>query len=141
MTRATLSERLRTYDRLWCRLGLTVGPALLLLALASPPLLPLVVERRFEQPEGPEKWLAVIPPLAIVGVATLLLGLVLWCQRWTARTFGLLCPSCGTSLTGKHRPAALGTGCCGRCRARIVEDTEPPGSNADPGAVSERPRE
>jgi hypothetical protein len=141
MTRATLSERLRTYDRLWCRLGLTVGPALLLLALAGPPLLPLVVEWRFEQPEGPEKWLAVILPLAIVGVTTLLLGLVLWCQRWTARTFGLLCPSCGVPLTGKHRAATLSSGCCGRCHARIVEDAWPPGSNADPGAVPERPRE
>jgi hypothetical protein len=122
MTRVMLSERLRAYDRLWCRLGLTLGPAMLLLALAGPSLLPLVVERRFGQPEGSEKWLALILPLAMVGVCTLLLILVLWCGRWTARRFGLLCPSCGANLTGRHRRAALGSGNCGRCHARIVED-------------------
>jgi hypothetical protein len=141
MTKAMLSERLRAYDRLWWRLALTVGPALLLLALAGPPLLSLVVGRRFEPPEGPEKWLAVIPPLVLAGVATLPLVLVLWCENWTARRFGLLCPSCNAPLTGRHRPAAVGAGSCGRCRARIVEDAELAGSNAEPDAPADRPRD
>ena len=122
MTRAMLSERLRSYDRLWRWLALTLGPAMLLLAFAGPSFLPLVVEQRFGQPEGSEKWLALIFPLAMVGVCTLLLILVLWCGRWTARRFGLLCPSCGVNLTGRDRKAVLGSGNCGRCHARIVED-------------------
>src|SRR5690242_13640880 len=99
MNRAVLTERLRAHDRLWCRIGITLGPALLLLALAGPPLLSRVVGRRFEKPpEGPEKWLAVIPPLVLAAGFGLLLALVIWCGRWTARRFGLVCPSCGVSL-------------------------------------------
>jgi hypothetical protein len=140
MTRAMLTERLRAYDRLWGWLGVTVGPAVLLLALAVPPLLPLIVEPRFGQPEGSERWLAVTIPLAFTAVATLLLLLVICCQRWTARTFGLLCPSCSVPLTGKHRRAALGSGNCGRCHVRIVEDAPLPPDSAEPHAGADRPR-
>ena len=122
MTRATLTERLRSYDRLWGWIAVAVGPAMLLLAFAGPSLLPLVMQPRPGPPEGPEKWLAVIPALVIAGVATLLLAAVIWCGRWTARKFGLRCPSCGVPLTGRYRRAALGAGACGRCHARVVDD-------------------
>jgi hypothetical protein len=126
MTRALLTARLRSYDRLWGWIAAVGGPAVLLLAFAAPSLLPLVMERRAAPPEGPEKWLAVVPSLALSGIALLLLILVISCQRWTARTLGLLCPSCGAALTGRNREAALGSGSCGRCHARIVEDVPPP---------------
>jgi hypothetical protein len=116
------AERLQRYDRLWRWSAVVMCPALLLLAFASPSLLPLVMERRVAPPEGPEKWLAVVPSLAIAGVATLVLVLVICCGRWTARMLGLFCPSCGALLTGRYRQAAIGSGSCGRCRARIVED-------------------
>jgi hypothetical protein len=117
-----LAERLQRYDRLWRWSAVVVCPVVLLLAFASPSLLPLVMERRVRPPEGAEKWLAVVPSLVIVGVSTLLLILVICCGRWTARKFGLLCPSCGAALTGRYRQAAIGSGSCGHCRARIVED-------------------
>jgi hypothetical protein len=122
MTRAILTERLRAFDRLWWWVGVTVGPTVLRFALVGPSLLPLVVEQRFGQPEGSGKWLALILPLAITGVATLLLVLVLWSQRWTALRYGLLCPSCGRALTGRYRQEALSSGSCGHCHAQVVED-------------------
>ena len=122
MTRASLTERLRAYDRLWLRITFPVLAAMLLVVVAGPLFLPLVMRPRPTPPEGPVKWLAVIPALTTAGAATLLLALVIWLGRWTARRFGLLCPSCGAPLTGRYRRAALGAGACGRCQARVMED-------------------
>jgi hypothetical protein len=122
MTKAVLTERLRAYDRLWMRIALGMFPVLVLLPFAAMAVLSLVVGPRPGPPEGSEKWQALSLPLAVSGVAMLLLALTMWAGGWTARRHGLLCPSCGDPLTGRHRRAVLGAGRCGRCRTAIVEE-------------------
>ena len=122
MTKAMLTERLRAYDRLWGRITLVVVATVVLFAFAGVAVLPLVAVPPAAAPDGSEKWRALTLPLAISGASMLLLALTIWCGRWTARRSGLLCPSCGVPLTGRHRRAALGAGRCGRCHTLIVED-------------------
>jgi hypothetical protein len=122
MTRAVLTERLQAHDRLWVRLGWVLCPAVVLLPFVCLSLCSFFIQPRPGPLVGQDRWLAVIPSLAIAGVSTLLLVLLIWWGRWTARRFGLVCPSCRAPLTGKYRWSALGAGACGRCRAHIMDD-------------------
>jgi hypothetical protein len=128
MTRATLTERLRAYDRLWRWVLVATCLLVMLIVAAGPQLAQALLEPWWAQPEGPEErkvwalaWTGVAT-LLMVGVALLGLVLVRWGNRWAPRKFGLLCPSCGAALAGRNRHAALGAGTCGRCQARVVED-------------------
>lgn len=128
MTLATLNERLRAYDHL-CRWILVAAVSLSMLAVtAGGQLGHVLVEPWWGQPEGPEERRArvlagtVVSSLIIVGVALLVAVLGIGGGIWAVRKLGLLCPSCGASLTGRNKYPARGTGKCGRCQARVVED-------------------
>jgi len=136
VTRATFTERLRACDRLW-RWVCVMACLLDMLAFAAgPQLAQALLEPWWGRPERSEErrarilaWTGVAT-LIMSGVALLMLLLVIWGGRWTARKFGLLCPSCGARLV-RYRYAALGAGTCGRCQARVVEDA--------PASLSEAP--
>jgi len=124
MTRATFSEHLQTYDRLWRWIVVAAFLLLVLACAASPPLAQVLLGQSLGQAEAPEqrRVLVLVVSGLIVAVALFLLVLSMWGTRWTARKFGLLCPSCAAPLTGTNRHAALGAGKCGRCQARVVAD-------------------
>jgi hypothetical protein len=127
MTRATLTERLRAYDRLWRWILVAAFLLVMLTVAAGPQLAQTLLDPWWGQPEGPEQrrdWVlawSAVSCLMMSGLGLLGLVLVRWGGRWAARKFGLLCPSCGVALAG-YRHAALGAGTCGRCQARVVED-------------------
>src|SRR5262249_39065853 len=108
MTRPTFSEHLQAYDRLW-RCIIVPEYLLLILAFAAGPPLARVLLGPPEAPEELRVWVLVVSSL-MAGVALLLMVVSAWGTRWTARKFGLLCPSCAAPLTGRNRHAALGAG-------------------------------
>src|SRR5262245_18893024 len=131
MTRATFSDRLRAFDRLWLWIAVA-GLLLMLLTLgAGPGWADAILTPTWERPEDPQErkqWVLAhsgIFTLITVGEALLILVVVIWGQRWTARRFGLLCPSCGVMLL-RYRRAVLGAGKCGGCQAHIIEDAPTP---------------
>jgi hypothetical protein len=123
MTRDTFSEHLQAYDRLWRWLTVAEFLLLMLAFAAGPPLAQVLLGQRLGHPEGPEERRAAVLVFSglMVGMGLLMLVLLSWATRWTAKRFGLLCPSCAVPLTGMNRYAALGAGMCGRCQARVVE--------------------
>jgi hypothetical protein len=127
MTRVTFTERLRAYDRLWRWVFVAACVLEMLAFTTNPKLAQALLEPWWGRPEGPEQrraWVLAwtgVATLIMSGVALLMLILVIWGGRWTARKFGLLCPCCGARLV-RYRYAALGAGTCSRCQARVVED-------------------
>src|SRR5262245_13423167 len=128
MTRARFSEHLQAYDRRWRWITVAAFLLLVLAFAAGPPLAQVLLYPSLGQLEAPENRQVRVPIVSglMVAVALLMLVLLSWATRWTARKFGLLCPSCAASLTGRNRQAALGAGKCGRCQARVVEDAPAP---------------
>jgi hypothetical protein len=130
MTRATFTERLWAYDRLWRWVLVAAGLLVMLMVAAGPQLAQVLLERWWRRPEEPEErrdWVLVwsaVSCLMMSGLTLLALLLVIWGRRWAPRRFGLLCPSCGVVLA-EYRHAALGAGTCGRCQAPVVEDAPP----------------
>jgi len=131
MTRAALRDRLRAFDHLW--LGIAVGVLLLMLLTiaAAPQWAEALLAPTWERPEDSEErkqWVLAytgIVTLITVGEALLMLVVVIWGQRWTARKLGLVCPSCGVALL-RSRRAVLGAGKCSGCQAHIVADAPVP---------------
>jgi hypothetical protein len=43
-----------------------------------------------------------------------------WTNRRWVRRYGLLCPSCGTSLAGMDGQIDVATGICGECGSQVL---------------------
>jgi hypothetical protein len=128
MTKATLTELLQAHTRLWWWIVGTAGRAYFVLFFAIPEIVLHFIGWPLARPLEREERRAAGLALAIVFCSTslattlVLILLMRWCSRWSARKFGLLCPSCGAALCGRYRYAALGAGKCGSCQTQIVGD-------------------
>jgi hypothetical protein len=129
MTHDTLSIRLRAHTRLTLWLLVSAAVVMVLTTAAGLRLWDDLMAPGPGEADGPAQREARARSLwwvhaTMAGVGVLLLLLVGWGQRRTARMLGLVCPSCGGSLVVRRRStrAALDAGMCVSCGARVVED-------------------
>lgn len=132
MTRSTFTERLHACERRARRFYVAACLLVLLGFVGGIGLADVLVQPWLAKTEGPREQKARALTYSTVvcavnlSIGLLALALARWGSRWSVRTSGLACPSCGASLV-RTRYAALGAGTCCHCRTRVVEDAPPAG--------------
>jgi hypothetical protein len=122
MTRAELEARWRQYNRHWLWVAVVIFSVLICAILFGIPTVLGLPARILSNPPENERPLRVVWSLCNAGVGVIAMVFVVCYRPVTARRFGLICPSCASSLTRERRDSLLSTRTCSRCGAKVIDD-------------------